>query len=151
MKSIDVHPAVRVSDSKPAHSGPSRSATVSVHTSLAALKRYGGADTATVDLGRPCHFLAWGAVTLIAPRPEGSQGPNEDAVVLDIYTADRRLNSTQLFGGPYHDPEDPPTRIFNNSHRGYDQHVTFLLRSLPGANVDSYAIGIVLKGEDDPD
>jgi hypothetical protein len=123
---------------------------VRAHANLTALRSHGGCDRTTIDLGRPCHFLVWGAVTTIQACPESPHASADDAVVLDIFTPDCGLNSTQIFGGPYHDPQDPPLQIFKSARRGYGRRVTFLLRNLPSANVDSSAIGIVLTLEGDP-
>lgn len=130
----------------------------SAHAHLTALQNHGGCDTVTIDLGRPCHFLVWGTVTAIEPAPikiaalpppaghpnTAPHSASDGAVVLDIHTDDHSLHLTQLFGGPYRTPQPPCKEVFHSARRGYGRHITFLLRSLPAANVDAYAVGLIV-------
>ena len=108
---------------------------------LFALLNEGGTASATVDMGRPRRFLAWGSVTMVDPLTDFDR---DNAVAFDIFTVDGSLTSSRVFGGEHWGPSGSGNNVFDGALVGFGRRVTFFLRSIHTADLDSFGVGVVL-------
>ncbi len=108
---------------------------------LFALKNEGGSASATVDLGRPRRFMAWGSVTMVDPLTDFDR---DNAFAFDIFTVDGSLTSGRVSGGEHWGPTGSGNNVFDGAFVGFGQLINFWLRTIHSADLDTFGVGIVL-------
>lgn len=108
---------------------------------LFALKNLGGSASATIDLGRPRRFLAWGSVTMVDSL---TQFDRDNAYAFDIFTVDGALTSPRVNGGDHWGPPGSGSNVFEGALAGFGRFVNIWLRTLHSDDLDTFGVGIVL-------
>ena len=108
---------------------------------LFALKNEGGSASATVDLGRPRRFMAWGSVTMVDPLNDFDR---DNAFAMDIFTVDGNLTNSRVSGGEHWGASGSGNNVFDGAVVGFGQRINFWLRSIHSSDLDSFGVGIVL-------
>ena len=111
---------------------------------LFALKNEGGSASATVDLGRRCHFIAFGSVTMIDPLTDFDR---DNAVAFDIYKVDGTRTIYRVYGGDHWGGAGTSNNVYEGAYIGYGRYIEFWLRSIHTADLDAFGVGIVLTLE----
>lgn len=109
--------------------------------SLFGLKNGGGTGTATIDLGRSRSFIAWASVTMIDSLNDFDR---DNAVVAEVFRVDGGETWRAVNGGAHWGAPGTASNVHQGAYVGFGRRVTFRIRSLNSADLDSYGMGVVL-------
>src|SRR4051794_2417758 len=109
--------------------------------SLWALKNSGGSGTATIDIGRSRSFLAWATVTMVDSLNDFD---SDNAVVSEVFQVDGAETWKAVSGGSHWGPAGASSNVHQGAYVGYGRTITFRIRSIHSADLDSYGMGTVL-------
>lgn len=109
--------------------------------SLWGLKNGGGTGTATIDLGRSRSFLAWATVTMVDSLNDFDA---DNAVVAEVFRVDGAEAWRAVHGGRHWGDAGASTNVHQGAYVGFGRRITFRIRSLHSADLDSYGTGVVI-------
>jgi hypothetical protein len=112
-----------------------------LEVSLWAFNSTGGVGTATIDLGRVRHFVAWAAPTFIDSL---SDFDRDNAVIAEVLRVDGVETWKAAWGGDHLGPAGASSNLHQGAYVGYGRRVTFRLRSMHVEDLEVYGSGMVM-------
>lgn len=109
--------------------------------SMWALRNSGGSGSVTIDMGRNRNFLAWATVTMVDSLNDFDR---DNAVVAEVLRIDGSETWRAVHGGAHWGPPGASSNVHQGAYVGYGRSVTFRIRSMHSADLDSYGVGVVL-------